>query len=203
MPTVLRLLAADLIHNTRVALDHVLARLKDVFGGDAGRGSFPTWQTEGLWQQKVIRAKTSALDGLAQPAVDLIYHEQPLHRQTPAEDPLVILNTLDNVDKHRLMHPAFVYVGADEGPDLIEILDRRKVRSAASLWHAGRPLENGTNLARFMIRGNFIEAIRARPEAQMSVATGELGAPRASYTNMVARVREIAEKAARLIDREC
>jgi hypothetical protein len=42
VPIEISLLAADLVHNTRVALDHVLARLKDHFGGDPW-GSFPTW----------------------------------------------------------------------------------------------------------------------------------------------------------------
>ena len=79
------LLAADLVHNTRVALDHVLARLKDHFGGDAGRGSFPTWQSEDLWQENVVKkGKGSAFHGLDQRAVDLIYAEQPLHRTPPA-----------------------------------------------------------------------------------------------------------------------
>jgi hypothetical protein len=201
MPVELRLLAADLVHNTRVALDYVLARLKDQFGGDAGHGSFPVWQTKDAWREKVERVRTSSLDGLAGPAVDLVYREQPLHRQSPGEDPLVILNKLDNVDKHRLMHPAFVYMGADEGLDLIEILDRRKVRSAESLWRAGQPLENGSNLARLMIRGDFRETIRVRPEAQLSVASGEVGAPRATYTEIIARVRGVADGAAALIDR--
>lgn len=47
MPWEMSLLPADLVHHTRVALDHVLARLKDHLGGDAGQGSFPTWQHEG------------------------------------------------------------------------------------------------------------------------------------------------------------
>ena len=60
----------------------------------------------------------------------------------------MILNTLDNADKHRLLHQAFVYPGVDRGVDLIEVLDHTKVRSAVNLWNAGQPLENGTNLAR-------------------------------------------------------
>jgi hypothetical protein len=171
MPLEMSLLAADLVHNTRVALDHVLARLKDHFGGDAGRGSFPTWQSEDLWQEKVVKkGKGSALYGLDQPAVDLIFAEQPLHRTPPAEDPLVILNKLDNADKHRLLHQAFVYPGVDRGVDLIELLDRTMVKSANNLWNAGQPLENATGLARFMIRGDVRRAIRARPDALIGFA---------------------------------
>jgi hypothetical protein len=90
MPVKMSLLSADLVHNTRVALDHVLARLKDHLGGDAGQGSFPTWQTEDLWQEKVAQAsKRSPPYDLDKRAVDLIYAEQPLHRTPPEEDPLV------------------------------------------------------------------------------------------------------------------
>jgi hypothetical protein len=52
-----------------------------------------------------------------------------------------------------------------------------------------------------MIRGDFRETIRVRPEAQLSVASGEVGAPRATYTEIIARVRGVADGAAALIDR--
>jgi hypothetical protein len=201
IPNEMRLLAADLVHNTRVALDHVLARLKDHFGGNPGHGVFPTWQTEALWQEKIVHAKRSALTGLAKPAVDLIYGEQPLHRGSPAEDPLVILNTLDGADKHRLLHPSFVHLVVEEGLDLIEILDGRKVIDAQSLWRRGEMLEHGTRLARVMIRGDMKRAIRLRSDLQFSVAAGEAGAPMTAHTAMIARVRGIADRAAALIDR--
>lgn len=97
MPDKMTMLAADLVHNTRSGLDHVLARLKEHLGGDPGQGSFPTRQREDLWQNHVIKpGKKGPLHGLPQDAVDLIYNEQPLHQAVPAEDPLVILNGLDN-----------------------------------------------------------------------------------------------------------
>gem|GEM_PF-5252671 len=88
MPEQMTMLAADLVHNTRTALDHVLAHLKAALGGNPGQGSFPTRQTEDHWQQHVVNAGRGPLDGLPPAAIDLIYHEQPLHRPTPAEDPL-------------------------------------------------------------------------------------------------------------------
>src|SRR4051794_18059686 len=41
MPEAMSLLAGDLVHNTRVALDHTVARLKERFGGNPGSGGFP------------------------------------------------------------------------------------------------------------------------------------------------------------------
>jgi hypothetical protein len=200
MPLEMSLLAADVVHNTRVALDHVLARLKDRFGGDPGRGSFPTWQSEDLWREHVVKkGKGSALHRLEKPVVDLIHEEQPLHRTTPEEDPLVILNRLDNADKHRLLHPAFVYPGVKCGLDLIELVDPSKLTSARNLWNAGLPLEDGTNLALFIIRGEPNRAIRARHDAPIGFASGEVGGPRTSYRAMMDRVRGIADRAGALI----
>jgi hypothetical protein len=111
----------------------------------------------------------------------------------------VILNKLDNADKHQQLHPAFVYPAADRGLDLIEVLDRTKIRRVTNLWNAGQPLEDGTNLASFIIRGEPRRALRARLDAPIGFASGEIGSPRISYTDMVARVRGIAARAAALI----
>lgn len=200
MPTEMGLLAADLIHNTRAALDHVLARLKDHCGGDAGHGSFPTWQTEELWHEKVVKkGKGSALHGLDQTAIDFIYAEQPLHLTAPAEDALVILNKLDNDDKHRLLAPVFIYTRVDRGVDLIEVRDPGRVKTTNNLWTRGQPLQDGTNLARFMISGEPKGVIQAHPEAPIGFASGDVD-PVIGYTTMIARVRDIAERAAALID---
>jgi hypothetical protein len=202
MPLEMSLLAADVVHNTRVALDHVLARLKDHFGGDVGQGSFPSWQTQALWQEKVVdQGKKSALHGLEKKAVDLVYAEQPLHRPTPAEDPLVILNKLDNTDKHRLLHPAFVYPGVDRGIDLIQVLAPKMLIRQDNAWTAGQPLEDGTNLAVFMVRGEPRQVLRTRRDAPIGFASGPIDAPRTSYTDLINRVRGIADKAVALIDR--
>jgi hypothetical protein len=203
MPEEMSLYAADLVHNTRTALDHVLARLKDDFGGDPGQGSFPTWQTEELWQEKVMSAgKRSPVQGLSQPAVDLIYGEQPLHRASPADDPLVILNGLDNTDKHRELNPAFVYPGVDRGIDLIEVVDASKVQVATNLWEAGQDLDDGTLLARFIIRGGGRLVVRASETAHLGFATGKVGSSRTGYIAMINRVRGIANKAEQLIDNQ-
>lgn len=201
MPVEMSLLAADLIHNARVALDHILARLKKHFGGDVDQGSFPTWQSEEQWRQRVTNGgRRSSLRGLDGSAVDLIYAEQPLHRTAPSSDPLAVLNRLDNDDKHRLLQPAFVYVGAERGIDLITVLDRSRVRTSENLWTAGQRLENGTALARFFVRGRARDVIRARHDAPIGYASGDLAAPRIGYTDMIERVRDIADKVAALID---
>jgi hypothetical protein len=74
---------------------------------------------------------------------------------------------------------AFVYLGTVDGLGLIEVLDRARVVRAENVWNAGEPLENGTTLARFLIRGGDpTRVLRARPAVPIGFASGELGAPR-------------------------
>lgn len=200
LPGRMTMLAADLVHNTRAALDHVLARLKAELGGDPGQGYFPTRQTEDLWQRHLVLPRRGPLDGLQREAIELIYREQPLHRVLPAEDPLVILNALDNTDKHEELNPAFVYPEVTRGVDLIEVLDPRRLKRAENLWRAGQELKDGTLLARLMVSGNPQRVVRARDDARLGFATGAIDGARTSYTAMIDRVRGIADKAATLID---
>src|SRR5205085_1317807 len=109
----------------------------------------------------VIRARKSPLDGLPADAVDLIYNEQPLHRAVPAEDPLVILNVLDNTDKHEELNPAFVYTGVARGVDLIEVINPCKLEFRHNLWTAGMELGHDTPLARYFIEGDPRSVLRA------------------------------------------
>lgn len=113
----------------------------------------------------------------------------------------MILNRLDNTDKHRLLQPAFVYLGAERGLEPIEICDAAKVVRADNAWNAGQPLGDGTLLARFMVRGDAREALRVRVDAPIGFATGEVGATRVGYTDLITRVRGIADQAAALIDK--
>jgi hypothetical protein len=64
----------------------------------------------------------------------------------------------------------------------------------------GEPLENGTPLARFIVRGEPRAALRVRRDAKLGFATGKIGAPRVGYTDLIVRVREIAHKAETMID---
>jgi hypothetical protein len=200
LPIEMGLLAADAIHNTRVALDHTLARLKEHLGGNPGSGSFPICVTEDEWRTRVVKGRNSSLKGLDPSAADLIYAEQPFHRGAPEEDPLRILNKLDNADKHRLLQPAFVYTGAKEGKDLIQVLDPSRVRLARNLWHSGQPLVHGAPLAHFFITGIASQVLRAHEEVPIGFGSGEVGEPVTSYLAMIDRVRAIAASAGNLID---
>jgi hypothetical protein len=201
MPVEMSLLAADVVHNTRTALEHVLARLKEHMGGDPGAGIFPTRTTEDLWQKHVVKARKGPLDGLPPAAVDLIYGEQPLHRANPDQDPLVILNGLDNADKHELLHPAWGEPVVARGVDMIEVLDRDLLTTTVNRWRPGTPLEHGTIVAHYQFDGRVGPgALRTRDDVRIGYATGPVHGARTGYIDMIDRVRGIAEAAAALID---
>jgi hypothetical protein len=199
MPSEMTFLAADVVHNARTALDHVLARLKDIFGGRPGSGGFPVCDTPEKWDQVTNRSKP--LKGLPDHVKSFVLDEQPISFQpTPADDPLLVLHRLDNEDKHELLRPAFVYTAEMTGLELIYIKDRRRVKHSTNNWTAGQPLEHGTQLATFRILGQPRGVLAADQNARLSFATGDVGSYHTSYTGMIERVRGIVERAAALID---
>jgi hypothetical protein len=111
----------------------------------------------------------------------------------------VVLNGLDNDDKHRMLRPAFVYTAEETGLDLVEVKRPDRVMKAMNAWVAGQPLVDGTPLARFLVRGEASEVIGARSDAKIGFATGEVDSPHTSYTALIERVRGIVAMAAQLI----
>jgi hypothetical protein len=207
LPIEISLHAGDVVHNARTALDHVLARLKDRFGGDSRSGTFPITESDEDWKGRIYprrdgKRQRGPLDGLPCAARMLIYREQPhvAYGERRREDPIAILSALDNADKHRLLHHGFVYPAAERGLDLIQIRDRRRVLSEENVWVSGQPIAHGTVIARFRIRGLARGLLRVDPTAEIRLSTGPLDAPRTTYDEMIARVRCIADRAAALID---
>ena len=86
------------------------------------------------------------------------------------------------------------------GVDLIEVLDRRRVKREENLWTAGTDLEDGTLLARYLIDGDVGRVLHADDAARLGFATGKVGAARVGYVAMIDRVRDIATNAERLLD---
>ena len=206
MPIEISLHAGDCVHNTRSALDHVLARMKDHYGGDIRTGTFPITQSDNDWKGRIYpkrdgRRLPGALDGLPCKARVLIYREQPhiAYAGQSDVDPIAVLSTMDNTDKHRLLQHGFAYPAVDRGLDLIEVRNRGRVFWEDNVWVTGEPLEDGTVVARFRIRGRAQDVLRVNPGAELALATGPLGARRTTYREMIARVRGIADRAAGLM----
>jgi hypothetical protein len=207
LPIEISLHAGDLVHNTRTALDHILARLKDRLGGEGNSGTFPITESDADWKGRVYPRRSGKrlrgpLDGLPCAARMLIYNEQPhiVYADRRQDDPMAILSAMDNTDKHRLLHHGFAYPAADRGLDLIEVRDRRALLSAENGWTNGEPVQHRTVMARYTIRGDARAVLRVHPNAEIKLSSGPVDGPRTTYEDMIARVRGIADKAAALID---
>lgn len=208
LPIEISLHAGDLVHNARTALDHVLARLKDHFDGDQRSGTFPITESDADWKGRIYPPRDGKrgrgpLDGLPCSVRMLIYREQPhvVYAGRRRDDPVAILSALDNTDKHRLLQHGFIYPAARRGLDLIQVRDRKLVLSEENVWLSGEPLVHGTVMARFRIRGPVKGLLHVDPKAEIKLSTGPLDVPRTTYQDMIGRVRNIADKAASLIDR--
>jgi hypothetical protein len=53
------------------------------------------------------------------------------------------------------------------------------------VWRPGRPLENGTPIATFLVRGEPEGAVKARYDGRLGFATGDVGSARTSFTGMI------------------
>jgi hypothetical protein len=206
VPVEIGLHAGDLVHNTRTALDYVLARLKEHFGGDERRGTFPITESDADWKGRVYprdddgKRRKGPLDGLPCAAQVFIYREQPhvAYAGRRREDPMAILSSLDNDDKHRLLRHGFAYPTAQRGIDLIQVRNARMVLSAENVWTSGQPIEHGTVMARY--RGLANDLLRVDPAADVRLSTGPLHSHRTTYEELIARVRGMADKAVAVID---
>ena len=110
-PLRLSVLLGDFLHNLRSSLDHLAWQLVLANGGTPGEAtSFPIYARRRKYKE--FKKKNDALSGvvgeISEDAARLVEKFQPYNNQagTPKEDPLWILNKLNNVDKHRQFNVA-------------------------------------------------------------------------------------------------
>jgi hypothetical protein len=98
-PRELALIAGDVAHNVRSALDHLVYVLSSRTAQRSGKTQFPIFTDECRF--KVLGVPK--IESIRGPERTLIENVQPFAAAVdPANDPLAILNRLSNIDKHRL-----------------------------------------------------------------------------------------------------
>lgn len=112
------LMAGDVIHNLRSALDHVVYELAIKGGGGGDRSQFPIIEKadeyrrhEGRFLEGVVEGQRAIIEGL-QPYHVRTAHESGLPPVLTPRDALasniylMSLGRLDNIDKHRILLPS-------------------------------------------------------------------------------------------------
>jgi hypothetical protein len=92
----------DIVHNARSALDLLVADLTSlpIDSPDRKRTQFPILDRPDTFEVQ----KVSYLNGVADEDIAIIEQYQPFQADDPLQDPLQILSTLNNADKHRHLH---------------------------------------------------------------------------------------------------
>lgn len=110
----LSVIFGEIIHNFRSALDHLVARLVEAYGGTVGtHHSFPicTAQTDFINGVSSRGKQIGKLEGIPRGGKvwTLIEDAQPYKCGSAATDhPFYVINSLWNEDKHRTLNPAHV-----------------------------------------------------------------------------------------------
>jgi len=135
------LLLGDCLHNLRCALDHALYAVAIAESGvnpppDAATLQFPITSSAAAFD--AARRRIRSLSAAAQRAIEAW---QPYNSPQETADPLLLLNELDNIDKHRSLHLGFFHLLRGDYV-LSEFRHSGKVRAHK---HAG-VIESGTPL---------------------------------------------------------
>jgi hypothetical protein len=97
LPSSLSLLAGDVVHNLRSALDHLIYQLVIANRGKPNtRTAFPMWPTRAVYMDQ----RPGPAKGISQKASDILDGLKPYRRGNPS---LWRLHRLDIIDKHRLL----------------------------------------------------------------------------------------------------
>lgn len=102
----------EIAHELRAALDNLLWQLVVVRGNTPdGRNQFPITESKGAWDSEI--KKRERLQGIEPGDVAFIQAAQPYHHGPywSKRHLLALLQHLNNIDKHRVLHAAFVAMG--------------------------------------------------------------------------------------------
>lgn len=156
LPDDLALLAGEVVYNLRSALDHAVYRL---ISKNRGQSQFPIFTDVCEFQVKgrpMIKGVPSAICAL-------IEERQPYKRlaTAPALDPLAVLNSFSNRDKHRELATVataadFTYIGHDLGVEITEWIQPMS---------AGHVLHQDTEIARFVATfEDDVDEMKVKPD---------------------------------------
>jgi len=140
---------ADIVHNLRCALDHMLWAIvvheslpNDPVGAGADHLQFPIWEcppnSDARRNIRCLSQPVRAAIKFVQPYHAVFTHPLPIH-------PLILLNDIDNRNKHRLLHLAissaasgkvrFNYVGNAQNDPEVSI-ERGEIKDGTELVSA-------------------------------------------------------------------
>lgn len=203
IPISISLVAGDLNHNLRSALDHLVARMVERHGGTVERyHAFPIYPSKERFHGQVValrrkRDREGPLHGIPRESPDwaLVEESQPYHRGDQWRDhPLAVLSDMSNFDKHQALHAGVTTArGITSAMDFFDLPNARLV-SFDAFWNPGDPLVDGTKIARFAFDPTDAY-VKVKNPVGLQVALGDLNRGQASFREVVTYVRSVVERA--------
>lgn len=184
-PLRLSVLAGEIVHNIRSALDHLACELIEVHGSrPARRTAWPIALTEDTWVHRVecpsdrtgkrLRGPLHGLDPRSD-AWAYVKRAQPYQRGEAGarRHPLTELNRLSNADKHSVIHMTYVYPA-------LGVYDMFRCNLAALMYarpllDGGQPLKENAAIAIFTFdpRGPHPN-MKVKRELPFDIALGDI-----------------------------
>jgi hypothetical protein len=167
-PVILPLLAGEVLHQLRSAMDHVVHQLFVTNNlTPTTKTGFPIFKTKDGYLARGV----TMIQGIPASAANRIQAVQPFHRgDRYPEDPLWMLQTLDNTDKHRLI-PVSVISGG-----WLTILFPDNNEITRPVFPVEGSLVPGRELCRFPLQG--YPGIKVDPYLLCMVAFAEVAGRR-------------------------
>lgn len=195
-PPELSLIAGDFLQNLRAALDHLIWQLVRASGQKPGRSNaFPILVKAPTVKNGGVDRWNRQLRGVDPRFWRFIEKVQPYKRQDrPQLDPLAVLQSLSNEDKHRVVFQRFAAIPHPESaePRLdIEAVSDVKVDEEYELL-ANKPIEDGDKIvsAVISVQGSSPQ-VKLKGELALDVAFGQDLIPAAQLIHIFDRVDAI------------
>ncbi len=207
IPPQFSVIAGEIVHDMRSALDHLACHLVERSGGKVTNSTaWPIKNSRAAWRRNVERRRrpfqlwrkkgSGPLKGipLDSDAWALIERSQPYVRSDDAgSDPLWGLERMWNTDKHRLLNAMAVFAEPKAVLDVFCTTPKIEPIEVKPLIQANRPLKDGTKLALYRFPDDRpLPEMRVCGKFAMQVAIGdEDGKDRPAWRDTLKVIRAI------------
>jgi hypothetical protein len=168
------IIVGDIVHNLRSALDHLVYELSGRKGGTA----FPIFTSSDDYlvpNCRGVSQRDTKLAGVPKRDRATIDSYQPYQRgkQVARSDPLALLASLNNADKHRVINAAVTYVSRLNDIDITFPNNDVTTFRVEVIYKLGTPLNHGTPLLHVFIEPDATAEMEVYSRVPLRVAFGK------------------------------
>ncbi len=181
-PDLWGIVLGEFAHNLRSALDHLVYQLvinNNITPPDRNRLQFPIFSQQKWFRKHLPDGRGGYLVGVADTVRDQIRDLQPCHRRnlhpTVGSDPLEILASINDVDKHRVLHPVAAVAAGIQAETRTNVTPVDPISSVQLILHnyIGLPIEEAVVFGIRVVPPEARVEINLNQAISIGVAFGE------------------------------